>query len=288
MIVYKDIEAFNEYVGLPKPLDNDINIGMYDGIKMRLYSEPIMIDFYRISIKTNYVDIYASDYNPENPQPIKGVFFDSPEHQLAWDVMQEVNGMYLQISKKLIEENRFLFQNALEYGQHEVLIMNDSELEEIRLVFYQLYKHYQQPQENKNVLISYIHVLISLLESFYTRQFSTDIKKYNHIVSEFQFLLNTYFDKEVQELPSVKYFAHQMMLSPNYLGDIIKHFTNKTAIETIQIYVIEQAKQRIQQGDLSIAEIAYQLGFEYPNYFAKMFKKHVGVSPTAFKNHKKP
>lgn len=75
MIVYKDIEAFNQYVGLPKPLDNDINIGMYDGIKMRLYSEPIMIDFYRISIKTNYVDIYASDYNPDNPQAIKGVFF---------------------------------------------------------------------------------------------------------------------------------------------------------------------------------------------------------------------
>eukprot|EP00744_Colponema_vietnamica_P024772 GILI01036226.1.p2 GENE.GILI01036226.1~~GILI01036226.1.p2 ORF type:complete len:289 (+),score=-21.40 GILI01036226.1:2185-3051(+) len=288
MIVYKDIEAFNQYVGLPKPLDNDINIGMYDRIKMRLYSEPIMIDFYRISIKTNYVDIYASDYNPDNPQAIKGVFFDSPEHPLAWDVQQEVNGMYLQISKKLIEENRFLFQNALEYGQHEVLIMNDIELEEIKLVFHQLYRHYQQPQENKNVLISYIHVLISLLESFYTRQFSTDIKKYNHIVSEFQFLLNTYFDKEVQELPSVKYFAHQMMLSPNYLGDIIKHFTNKTAIETIQIFVIEQAKKRIQQGDLSIAEIAYQLGFEYPNYFAKMFKKHVGVSPTAFKNYKKP
>ncbi|KAB2929752.1 MAG: AraC family transcriptional regulator [Chlorobi bacterium] len=280
MIFLKDFEAFNNYVGLPKPLDNNIDIGYYDGQNTLLQSEPVMIDFYRISIKSNYIDLN----NPDNPKPVIGVFFTSPDKPLSWKIEQNFNGMYVQISKKLIDENRFLFQNYLGYGEHEALQLTDNEEKEIRTVFDLLFKHYHTKQNSYNVLLSYVHVLVSLVETFYHRQFSTDIKKYNRIVSEFQQLLNDYYNTEATQLPTVQFFADQLRLSSNYLGDIIKYFTNKSAIETIHDFVINRAKKLLTESNLNNAEIAYELGFEYPNYFAKLFKKHTQLTPKEYRN----
>src|SRR4029079_46691 len=113
MRTFKDFKSFNEYIGLPTPLDNDIDIGYYDVSNMRLQSEPVSVDFYRISIKSNFVDKSALDFDIKNTKPITAVFFNSPERANGWDVEPTYNGMYLQFSKKLIEENRFLFKNYL-------------------------------------------------------------------------------------------------------------------------------------------------------------------------------
>lgn len=282
MLVLKDFEAFNNYVGLPKPLDSNIDIGYYDGQHSLLQSAPVMIDFYRISIKSNYIDL-----NKPDKTPVIGVFFSSPENPLTWNIAPDFKGMYVQISKKFIDENRFLFQNYLGYGEHEALLLTESEEKEIRSIFKLLFRHYQEKQNNYTVLLSYVHVLISLVESYYHRQFSADIKKYNHIVSEFQQLLKDYYNAGVNQLPSVQYFAEKLHLSPNYLGDIIKYFTKKTAIETIHDAVIAKAKQLLKESDLNNAEIAYELGFKYPNYFSKFFKKHTLLTPKEFRTNTK-
>lgn len=279
MVFLKDFEAFNNYVGLPQPLDSNIDIGYYDGHNTLLQSEPVMIDFYRISIKSNYVDLN----NKDSSEPVIGVFFTSPDRPLTWNIARDFDGMYVQISKKLIDENRFLFQNYLGYGEHEALQLTADEEKEIRTVFNLLFQHYKTKQNNYNVLLSYIHVLISLIENFYHRQFSTDIKKYNHIVSEFQQLLKDYYNSEANQLPTVHYFAEKLHLSPNYLGDIIKYFTKKSAIETIHDFMVTKAKQLLQESTLNNSEIAYELGFEYPNYFAKFFKKNTLLTPKEYR-----
>jgi AraC family transcriptional regulator, transcriptional activator of pobA len=285
MKFFKDFASHNDYVGLPKPLGNNLDIGFYDGSTIRLRSEPVMIDFYRISIKSNYMDINAPGYDPENPQPITGVFLNSPERPLTWNLQSQFNGIYLHISKKLMEEHPFLFRNYLGYGEHEALYITAHEEKEIRLIFDLMRKHYDKNQDHLDVLLSYAHVLISLIESFYHRQFSADSKKYNRIVSEFQQLLNDYYNQQVRQLPSVQYFADQLHLTPNYLGDIIKHFTNKSAIETIHAFVIKRAKGLLKdRRDLNNSEIAYELGFEYPNYFAKLFKKLTQLTPKEYRN----
>jgi AraC family transcriptional regulator, transcriptional activator of pobA len=110
---FKDFKSFNEYIGLPTPLDSDIDIGYYDVSKMRLKSEPVSVDFYRISIKSNFVDKSVPDFDIKNPKPITAVFFNSPERATGWDVEPTYNGMYLQFSRKLIDENRFLFKIIL-------------------------------------------------------------------------------------------------------------------------------------------------------------------------------
>jgi len=281
---FKDFESYNIYVGLPEPLDNNIDIGFYDVKKMRLQSEPIMIDFYRVSLKSNFIDKTVPDYNPDNPTPTTAVFFNSPERPVGWDVQPTFNGMYLQLSKKLIEEHRFLFKHYLDYGEHEALYLTGKEEQEIRTIFGLMLKHYGSGQDNNSVLLSYTHVLISLVEAFYKRQFSAHPKRYNYILSDFQQQLKDYYNQPVEQLPTVQYFADKLHLSPNYLGDIIKHFTQQSAIETIHNFVIKKAKELLEErNDLNNTEIAYELGFEYPNYFAKFFRKHSNLTPKEYR-----
>lgn len=288
MKTLNSFKEHNKFVGLPEPKNEDIDVGRYDDHELRLTGDPVQIDFYRICYKSNYIDKKAPDYDPENPKPVSGMFFYSPEHRLkSWDIKEQFNGFYLQLSKDIINRHRYLFQNYMEYGEHEVLYLTGSEAKEVKDIYISLNRHYNENPENTDVLISYIHVLATLIESFYKRQFSTDIKKYNRIVTEFQQLVQDYYSREVTQIPNVQYFAEKLNLSPNYLGDIIKHHTEQTAIETIHDHIIEKAKELLREDHSNMSQIAYELGFEYPNNFSKFFKNHTDVTPSKFRsNHK--
>jgi YesN/AraC family two-component response regulator len=281
MKTFSDFKSYNNYLGLPEPLDSNIDVGYYNPSVMLLKSDAVMVDFYRISFKINFQSKQSA-----NPNPITAVFFNSPNIVLVdgWDVEPTYTGMYLQLSKKIIEENRFLFKTYLDYGQHEALYLKEDEVQEISSVFQLMMKYYESGTHNFNVLISYVNVLVSLVEAYYKRQFSTDPKQYNRIVSDFQQSLLEYYQKPVTQLPSVQYFADKLGLTPNYLGDIIKHFTQKSPLENIHEFVIKKAKELLEQDCMmNNAEIAYELGFEYPNYFSKFFKKQVGLSPKVYR-----
>jgi YesN/AraC family two-component response regulator len=266
---------------LNQPLDNDIDVGYYDPPNMLSSSELITVDFYRISIKINVV-------NRTIPisEPITAVFFNSPNLIVptGWDVEPNYKGMYLQLSKKIIEENRYLFKTYLDYGQHEALYLTDQEVNEIEAVFELMMKYYESEKKNYNVLLSYVNVLVSLVEAFYKRQFSTDPKEYNSIVTDFQQSIKEYYNQPVSQLPNVQYFADKLGLTANYLGDIVKHFTQKSALENIHDFVIKRAKELlVENPKLNTAEVAYELGFEYPNYFSKFFKKQVNLTPKEYR-----
>ena len=92
-----------------------------------------------------------------------------------------------------------------------------------------------------------------------------------------------YYNQPFEGVPTVNYFAQKLKLSANYLGDIIKSYTNKSAIETIHEFVIDKAKEKLMQTNSTSADVAYELGFDYPNYFSKLFKKQTNVTPKQFK-----
>lgn len=281
MKLFKDFKSYNDYIGLDKPLDNDIDVGYYDPPNMLLKSEAVMVDFYRISIKINFKSKITSA-----EQPINAVFFNSPDLVLTsgWDVEPTYTGMYLQLSKKIIEENRFLFKTYLDYGQHEALHLTEEEIEEISAVFKLMIKYYESDKKHFAILLSYVNVLVSLVEEFYKRQFSTDPKQYNHIISDFQQSLIDYYNQPVSQIPNVQYFADKLGLTANYLGDIVKHFTQKSTLETIHEFVIKKAKDLLEENPkMKTAEVAYELGFEYPNYFSKFFKKQVNLTPKEYR-----
>ena len=279
MKVFNEFASYNEYLGLPTPLDNDIDMGYYDPSTMRLYSEPVIIDFYRISIKVDFLD-----NSLQKSKPVTAVYFNSPNLASGWDIGPEFTGMYLQLSTKIIEENRFLFKNYLDYGRHEALYLNENELEEISTVFKLMINYYERKRGQFGILLSYVNVLVSLVEVFYKRQFAANPKQYSPIVSDFQQHLNEYYNQPVKQLPNVQYFADKLGLTANYLGDIVKHFTSKSAIENIHDVVIKKAKELlIEQTALNTTEVAFELGFEYPNYFSKFFKKQVNLTPKEYR-----
>ncbi|TRZ45110.1 helix-turn-helix domain-containing protein [Robertkochia solimangrovi] len=282
MNTFKDFISFNNYVGLAAPLNDHIDVGTYPD-KTRLKSEAVFIDFYRVSFKTNYINSDLPGYDSENPKPITAVFFNNPGSAYEWDLDDKFEGYYLHLSRDLIDKHRYLFQNYLEYGYHEALFLTKEEETEVINLYQFLIKHYRNNLENYNVLLASINLILNMVESYYRRQFKTDIKVYSPIVSEFQQLLRDYYKGPIEGIPTVHYFAEKMHLTPNYLGDVIKTYTHKSTIETIHEHVAESAKTLLKESSLSNTEIAFELGFDYPNYFARFFKKQTQLTPKQFR-----
>ncbi|MGB5317312.1 MAG: helix-turn-helix domain-containing protein [Robiginitalea sp.] len=142
-------------------------------------------------------------------------------------------------------------------------------------------------KHSKKLIAANIELLLDYCLRFYDRQFLTRETENQRYFIKFNSLLDDYFDSEKTReygTPSVGYFASELHLSANYFGDLIKKETGKSAQEYIQRKLIEVAKERVFEVDKSISEIAYELGFKYPQHFSRLFKKQVGHSPNVFRN----
>lgn len=140
---------------------------------------------------------------------------------------------------------------------------------------------------SQTLITSNIELLLNYCARYYDRQFITRKKVNTNLLRKFETTLNSYFnsnDQQYKKLPSVKYFAELLFLSPNYLSDLLKKETGKTAQEYLHYYLIEEAKNNLLNTNDPINEIAFNLGFEYPQYFSKLFKSKTGMTPIAYRN----
>ena len=138
---------------------------------------------------------------------------------------------------------------------------------------------------SKPLIVSNIEVLLNYCMRFYERQFVTREELNNDVLVRFEQLLNEYWDAGMAKqrgLPTVKYFAEKVCLSPNYFGDLVKSETGKTAQECIQLKIAEVAKSALLDSNLSSKQVADMLGFQYPQHFLRFFKKQVGCTPKEF------
>ena len=139
---------------------------------------------------------------------------------------------------------------------------------------------------SKCLISKNIELLLDYCMRFYARQFITRSTVNKDILSKFENLLEEYFadnKPKVDGLPSVKYFADKVCLSPNYFGDLIKRETGKTAQEYIQNKIIDLAKEMIIGTEKTISQISYELGFQYSQHFNRIFKKNVGYTPNEYR-----
>ena len=139
---------------------------------------------------------------------------------------------------------------------------------------------------SKRLIAGNIQLLLDYCLRFYERQFNTRAVVNKDILSRFESLLDDYFDNgraRTDGLPTVKYFADKVFLSPNYFGDLIKKETGKTAQEYIQTRLIDAAKEMIAGSDKTMSQIAYELGFQYSQHFNRLFKKNVGYTPNEYR-----
>ncbi|MBS1655788.1 MAG: helix-turn-helix transcriptional regulator [Bacteroidetes bacterium] len=139
---------------------------------------------------------------------------------------------------------------------------------------------------SKKLIVSNIELFLDYCNRFYQRQFITRDRVHKDILEKFEHILNDYFISDKPQtigLPSVAYCASELPLSASYFGDLIKKETGKTAQEYIQSKVIDMAKEKVFDLDKSISQIAYELGFKYPQHFTRLFKQKVGQSPNEYR-----
>ena len=174
------------------------------------------------------------------------------------------------------------------YEVNEALHLSERE----RVIFIDCLDQIKQELEHavdrlsRRLIVNGIELLLNYCLRFYERQFITREQAHNDVLSRFEALLDDYLssDKPVQNgLPSVKYCAGELCLSPNYFGDLIKKLTGKSAQEYIQLKIIDAAKERILMPAKSISQVSYELGFKYPQHFTRMFKKVVGLTPNEYR-----
>ena len=142
-------------------------------------------------------------------------------------------------------------------------------------------------KHSQTLITSNIELLLNYCARYYDRQFITRKKANTDLLVRFENSLSSYFNShELQNkgLPSVKYFAELLFLSPNYLSDLLKKETGKNAQDHIHYYLIEEAKNNLVNTNDSVNEIAYKLGFEYPQYFSKLFKSKTGMTAVEYRN----
>lgn len=141
-------------------------------------------------------------------------------------------------------------------------------------------------KHSKVLLVNHIELLLNYCMRFYERQFTTRSKINSDALTRFEKLLNEYFEGTLAEqngLPTVKYFADKLCLSPNYFGDMLKKETGKNPQEYIQEKLIELAKERISDSEETVSQVAYSLGFQYPQHLCRLFKKRVGCTPNEYR-----
>ena len=138
---------------------------------------------------------------------------------------------------------------------------------------------------SKRLIARNIQLLLDYCMRFYERQFITRAVANKGILSRFETLLDEYFGNIQQDkgLPTVRYFADKVCLSSNYFGDLIKKETGKTAQEYIQNKIVDLAKEKILGTGKNVSQIAYELGFQYPQHFNRLFKKSVGCTPNEYR-----
>ena len=169
---------------------------------------------------------------------------------------------------------------ALHLSEEEISIVMDC----LKIIRMEL--EHGVDKHSKTLLVNHIELLLNYCMRFYERQFITRGKTNRDVLTRFENLLDEYFESTLAEqdgLPTVKYFADKLCLSSNYFGDMFKKETGKSPQEYIQEKVIELAKERISGTADTVSQIAYSLGFQYPQHFCRLFKKRVGYTPSEYR-----
>lgn len=174
------------------------------------------------------------------------------------------------------------------YEANEALHISERERKIVLECFSKIAYEIEQriDKHSKKLIVSNIQLFLDYCTRFYDRQFLTRETFNKGTIEKFESILDNYFISEKPRtvgLPSVGYIADMLNLSANYFGDLVKRETGKTALEYIHLKLINIAKDRILDPSKSVSEIAYELGFKYPQHFTRLFKKETGYSPNEYR-----
>ena len=291
--IFNSLSELHEAMGQPKPLHPLVSIINYGEavFEPKDFEQGIILNFYKISFKTNFSGKlkYGHGYYDFEEG---GMSFVAPGQLLRMQEEEaDYSGMSLHIHPDFIRpyalNTTIRKYGFFAYTASEGLYLSEKEKETILGVFANIQDELTQRIDNfsQDVIISQIELLLNYGNRFYNRQFITR-KAVNHdVLARLEILLDDYFNAgqpALNGLPTVQFVAGELRLSARYLSDLLRSLCGQNTQQFIHEKLIEKAKDYIAAGTLSIAEIAYKLGFEHPQSFNKLFKKKTSLSPLAF------
>jgi len=295
----KSISEFHKLfdIGKPEhPLISVIEIKPFEQMPTSLPGT-ILHGFYHISLKKNFKVPLKFKYGQQEYDFDEGVLsfmapgqisgfdpekYNSPE-QSGWMLLIHSDLLWNTSLTKKIRQFEFF-----DYSVNEALFISDKEEITLTQIVHNIERECRNNMDkfSHDIIITQLESLLSYSERFYQRQFMTRRISNHQILGRLQDLLTDYFDGEsiIQKgLPSVTYLAEQLHVSPDYLSGLLKSITGLTTQQHIHEKLIEKAKEMLSITNLSVSEIAYQLGFEHSQSFSKLFKTKTNQSPLAFR-----
>jgi AraC family transcriptional regulator, transcriptional activator of pobA len=294
---FKTIAEYLQFRGLPKPQHPLISIVNFDDIKQLSAEEPNMLffDFYSIALKRNLNLKFK--YGQQQYDFDEGVlFFLAPGQVFGIEINDDA---VFALSGWMILVHPDFFWNTplakkikqyayFNYAVHEALHLSEKEEITMTNIANNIQQEYNSNIDNfsQDVIIAQIELLLTYAERFYHRQFITRKINNHTILNQLEVLLMQFFQTDSatgKGIPTVLYIANQLHVSPNYLSRLLQLLTGRSTKQFIHDKLIDIAKEKLSTTNLSVNEIAYQLGFEHPQSFSKLFKSKTSVSPLEFR-----
>ncbi|MFD1602444.1 helix-turn-helix domain-containing protein [Flavobacterium artemisiae] len=291
----KSISEFHEFRDLPKPEHPLVSVYNFEDLKYLNKNEPksLILDFYSIALKKNANA--KMRYGQQEYDFKEGVLlFIAPGQVFSIEGNSELQ----HTGYSLLIHPDFLWNTPLaqkikqyeyfDYAVHEALHLSDKGQKMILDILKNIQNEYQSNIDkfSQDVIIAQIELLLTYSERFYNRQFITRKISNHEILSRLEKLLETYFSSDSLQkkgLPTVHEIAENLNFSPNYLSGLLKSLTGQSTQQHIHNKLIEKAKEKLSTTNLSISEIAFELGFGHQQSFSKLFKTKTNVSPIAFR-----
>jgi AraC-like DNA-binding protein len=289
------ISQLHRLFGLPKPLHPLISVYRFDDVSFTISDiwSHFTTNLYSIAIKKG--ETGKIKYGQTLVDFDEGVLtLTAPGQVIAIENLDDITltGYKLTFHPDFIQSYP-LAKKIKEYGffsysLHKALFLSEQEEETLANLFQSVEKEYKTNIDkfSQDVMIAIIELLLVHIERFYSRQFITRKNISGSTLAQAEELMTDYFQSDKATtggLPTVKYLAEKVNLSPDYLSDLLRNLTGLTAQQYIHQKLIDRAKDLLTTTNLTVGEIAYQLGFEYPQSFNKLFKKKMQVSPLEFR-----
>ncbi|HWB26999.1 MAG TPA: helix-turn-helix transcriptional regulator [Chitinophagaceae bacterium] len=293
----KTITEYHHVMGLPKPEHPLVSV-----INMETLGQPpanvlqaMVFDFYSISLKRNFnakikygqqqydfdegIMFFISPGQVFGIEPGKG----KPLKRSGWMLLVHPDFLWNTPLAKFIKGYEYF-----SYSVHEALFLSEKEEVSITGVMQNIQQEYRSNIDKftQGIIIAQLELLLSYAERFYHRQFITRKIANHKILDRLEDILTGYFNGEnliKKGLPTVQYVADSLNISPGYLSGLLKVLTGQSTQQHIHEKLIEKAKEKLATTNLSVSEIAYELGFEYPQSFSKIFKTKTKLSPMEFR-----
>lgn len=295
---FKTISEFHRFINLPAPQHPLISVIDVGTVPHSDSDEPmnLVLDFYSISVKrmTNVNVKYGQqpfDFNEGimsfmSPGQVFSMAVDNkdePVKKSGWAIYIHPDFIWNTTLAKTIKGYDFWG-----YSLNEALLLSAKEEVIIINIIHNALQEYHSNIDrfSKPIIISHVESLLNYADRFYHRQFITREKAAHQLLDSLETLLNAYFnsaDLMNRGLPTVRYVAEELNLSPKYLSNLLRVLTGQNTQQHIHEKLIEKAKEKLSTTNRTISEIAYELGFEHLPSFSKLFKNRTNQSPLAFR-----